>query len=455
MLFRSEETFLSTVDGISKLDDDLRFQSYDLGLNFDYSRRIGGLKVRISDRMNLDLYSEDDLIFRDSNGSNHLEFEGQAILAPGLRLKGGLQLDTYEDRSFVEYSNEDRGAYLEAEYRLRPGVSLHLGYETHIREFDVSVEDDYNQRDIYLGYYRLSPAKTTLKQVQQEGDAMARGALHRDQFLDETRDKLMDGGYPRLASLIPEKPRLKGIYGFLPYTVDAPMTFEIEARLRHRDLVNFQQRSYIEGQINSLVQFFINDDHDLRIEDQFSDRDYGGESLSDNLLSYQRNIAHIAHFVAWPTIRFDTSLELDNTLYKSRPAFDSFEWEFQSSVSWDLLERWNLSWFNVFSAMEYENPRDFFTNWDYELRSFISTIKMGDGFTLKGNFDREKKDFKFFENSIDSSYSKRGHDYRLIYNLSAIHEIHCGYRWERERHLQFIVNDRYEELGYVGTKISF
>ena len=142
-------------------------------------------------------------------------------------------------------------------------------------------------------------------------------------------------------------------------------------------------------------------DHDLRIEDQFSDRDYGGESLSDNLLSYQRNIAHIAHFVAWPTIRFDTSLELDNTLYKSRPAFDSFEWEFQSSVSWDLLERWNLSWFNVFSAMEYENPRDFFTNWDYELRSFISTIKMGDGFTLKGNFDREKKDFKFFENSID------------------------------------------------------
>lgn len=453
--YGQEETFLSTVNGISKADSDLQFQSFDLGMNLDYSRRVGALKIKISDRMNLDLYSQDDLIFRDSNGSNYLQFEGQAILAPGLRLKGGLQFDTFEDRSFVEYSNEDRGTYLEAEYRLRPRVFMHLGYEAHNREFDVSTEDDYSQRDLYLGYYRLSPAKTTLKPFTGESYEMARGALQRDQFSDPTRDRLMDGGFPRVASLIPEKPRIRGIYGFFPYTVDAPMAFEIEARLRHRDLLNFQQRSYIEGQINSSLQFFIGDDHDLRIEEQFSDRDYGGESLPDNLLSYQRNIAHIAHYVAWPTIRFDTSLELDNTFYKSRPAFDSFEWEFQSSVSWDLVKRLNLSWFHVFSGMEYENPREFFTNWDYELRSFISTIKMGEGFTLKGNFDREKKDFKFFENSVDSSYGKRAQDYRLIYSLSKIHQIHCGYRWERERHVQFVVNDRYEELGYVGTKISF
>jgi len=449
-----EETFLDSTNGLSTVVRDLDFRSYDVGLDFFYRHRMGAVEFEILDRVDLDIYSEDDLLFRDSNGSNLLEIGGQAILSPGFRIRGKALLDTFEDQTYPEYSNEDLGGYLEVEYRLRPRVFINLGYEVHDREFDISFLDDYTQRDIYVGYYRFSPAKNTLKPSRQESYERVQGELKEDQFVPGTRDALMDGGFFKAASLIPAKPRRRGIYGFLPYTVDAPMAFELEGRLRHRDLFNFNERSFIEGQINSTVQFFLGDDHDLRIEDQFADRDYASESLADNLLSYQRNTALVSHFVAWPTIRFDTSLELDTIFYKSRPSFDSQEWEFQSSVSWDVLSRWNLSWFHLFSKKGYETPREFFTNWDYQLRSFTSTIELGDGFTLKGNFDREEKEYKFFENSVDSSFHKKAQDYRLIYNFSSVHQVHIGYSWERERHIQFSVNDRYEELGYVGTRIS-
>jgi hypothetical protein len=449
-----EETFLDSINGLSTLRQDLDFHRYDVGMDLLFRQKMGALELEVLNRADLDLFSEDNLIFRDSNGNNLLEIGGQAILSPGWRLRGRGLWEVFDDRSFPEYSNDDLGGIFEIEHRIRPRVSLNLGYEVHDREYDTSIFDNYRQRDFYLGYYRFSPAKTTLKPVRSESEERVPGELKSDQFVSETRNALIDEGFFKTATLIPSRTTRRGIYGFLPYTVDSPMSFELEGRIRHRELYNSLEKSYLEGQINGVAQFFLSDNHEFRIDDQFSDRDYSSESLADNLLSYQRNIAVLSHFLSFSTISFDTSLELDSTFYKSRPLFDNLEWEFQSSVSWDVLNRWNLSWYHVFANVAFEMHRYFFTNWDYQLRSFTSTISLGDGFMLKGSFDREKKEFHFFENSIDSSFNKKGQDYRVIYNISPTHQIHAGFRWERERHFEFSVNDRYEELGYVGTRLS-
>jgi hypothetical protein len=446
-----EQRFRDSALGLSRADRDLTFRDIDLNLDAAFSREGRGVRWNLSDRLNLDLFSDRNLRIRDSNYQNSLILRGDLDLSSRMRVKGEGSLQNFEDQSFPEFSNRDLGAIIEIERLLHGDTYLTIGHEVHDLEFDLSSKEDYLQRDFYLSYFRFSPGQMVRRLKSKNSEEAPKGILQ-NSFKSGTRENTLDHGFFRAASLmgkISEHPIRRD---YEVYSLQGDMSFDLEARLRHRELFNDLEKSYLEGQINGSAKFYPGKNHYFEIENRFADRDYSRESLGQNLLSYQENLARLTHFLGLEKISFDHRISFDSVFYKSIPDYDNYEWTLDSSISWDVLSRWNLAWFNAYSKRNYEVPREFFTNNDYRFRSLASTYRMGRGFSLVTRMDQERRTFSFFENFIDSSYNKKTQDYRVEYQATERISYHLGYLWERERHFVFEENDRFERLGYLGAR---
>ncbi len=447
-----EQTLRDSAGILSRQDRDLAFR--DLDLNFDalMSREGKGIHWNLSERLNLALFSDRNLRIRDSNYQNTLTLDGNLSLSPRIRLKGEGSIHNFEDQSFPDFSNRDLGARLEIERHLHDHTYLSLGYEAHDLEFDRKTIENYQQRDFFLSYFRFSPGQQARRLMRKQNEGNPDSSAWTEPLSTEAHESLMGNGFPRTAALMGEISEHSLRPDYEVYSLKGDMSFELEARLAHRELFNDLEKSYLEGQINGAARFYPGDNHYLEIENRFADRDYSKESLGQNLLSHQGNLARITHFLGLDKISFDHRLSFDSIFYKTIPDYDNYEWILDSSISWDVLQRWNLAWFNVFSKQNYDQPREFFTNNDYRFRSLASAYRLGRGFSFLTRMDRERRRFLFFENFIDSSYNRKTQDYRVEYQVTARISLHLGYLWERERHFVFQGNDRFERLGYLGAR---
>lgn len=452
--FGKEETYVETGRGLQKFTEDKNFTEYKINFDGQASWLIDRLRFQFRDRLNADVFSIKDQISRNSNYHNYAEFEGDYFVHDQTRVKGFLSYDIFEDQSFPEFSSNNFGAKIEIERKLRRNTFLSGGFEAQDLEFRNTPLDSYFQRDAYISFYRFSPQKNTFKHRRGYQTNPDPQMLKKDMFKEDTREYLNQLGLSRTASLIPIVDLGKQIDFYVPYQIQSNMTFELDAKVRYRELYNSIQRSFLEGQINGVTQFFFNSEHNLRIENHFYDRDYAQESLSDNLLHFQRNETLLSHYIAIKRFVFDHRLTVDQYFYKNQASWDSHNWIFDSAISYDIIRRWNLSYYNSWSRVNYELPRQFFTNNEHNYHSFSWRYRFSRDFSMKAIYDSESKNIKFFENSIDSSFHRKAQDYRLQYKSGNLLGFHTGYKWERERHHNFEVNDRYERMVYLGASIK-
>ena len=451
-----EETFVDTGLGLSKTVTDKNFRYYDATMDGEVSWLIGRLQLTASDVFDGDIYTDKNQLTRTSNWQNNAKLSGDYFINELIRMKGSLTLDTFEDQSFPQFSTDDFGGVLELERKVRRNVFLTLGYEVHDLNFKNTTEDDYYQQDAYLSFFRFSPEKNTIKVKLRRHGKTAPLMMRKEYFKDGTRQMLTQYGMVSTATYIPEVSYEDEYTEYLPFKYQSNFSFELEGRVRKRELFNALENTYLEGQINGTAQFFFNQEHFFKYENNFSDRDYARQNLPSNLLNFQRNIGNFQHYFARGDFVFDHRLKVENFWYKDQPDYDSFEWIFDSSISWDLLKNWNVSAYHSFSQIEYDLPRQFFTSNEFDSRSLITTWKFNRLTNLVVTLDEQKRSVKFFENSIDSTFRKKGSDYKLIYRPDGSRNwaFHGGYRWERERHSNFQANDRYEQLSYIGARFT-
>ena len=452
--FGREETYVDTGFGLQKISEDKNFRHFDVNFDGQISWLINRLKFKFSDRLDVDVYSQKNQISRNSNYQNIAQLEGDYFIHDNMRIKGVLNYDIFEDQSFPEFSTDDFGAKLEIERKLRRNTFLITGYEAHDLEFVNTSAENYYQQDLYLAFYRFSPEKNTFKYRRALPEGYQAGMLKKSMFKNGTAQYLAQLGLSKTASLIPMVDLEQEIDMYLPYQIQSNMTFELEARMRHRELYNSLEKSFLEAQINGVVQFFFNSEHNFRIENHYYDREYAKESLTDNLFHFQRNETLFSHYYAVNRFVFDHRLSVDQYFHKEQPDWDSYYWVFDSAISYDIMRRWNLSYYNSWSQINYDVPRQFFTNNEYNIHSFSTTYRISNELSLRATFDAESKNVKFFENSIDSGFHKKARDFRIEYKPKRLLGVHTGYKWERERHRVFEVNDRYETMAYVGASIQ-
>lgn len=452
--FGDEQTFVDTGNGLQRLSSDKRFSHWDVNLDGEHLWNLGRLQILLRDRFTGDIYSDKNQISRNSDYQNLAELESSYFLSETVRMRGKLSYDVFEDQSFPEFSTDDFGGVLEWEKLIRRNTFLSVGYEAHDVDFEFSPLDNYYQQDAYLKFFRYSPVRMTIKALHRPPEKLDSLMMDKETFQDGTRDLLIRNGHGAVAARIPEYSLKEARTEFLPYQVDSPMTFELETRVRQRELYNTLERSFLEGQVNGLVLFQLSPSHTFSIENNFSDRDYARQNLTDNVLSYQRNEGEISHFIFFNRIMMDHRFEIDSVFYKDQPDFDYVDWTFSSNVSYDVLRNWNVSAYNAWKRVEYDVPRQFFTNNDYNVHSLSTQWKFSSKVSAKFILDYERRTFKFFTNVIDSSFSKKGRDFRVNWDLRRNFGFHTGYKWERERHASFQVNDRYEDLFYVGSSMK-
>ena len=452
--FGREETYVDTGFGLQKISQEKDYRHLDVNVDGQVSWMVDRLRFNFSDRLDVDIYSQKNQISRNSNYQNFAQFEGDYFIHDNMRVKGILSYDIFEDESFPEFSTNDFAAKLEIERKLRRNTFLTTGYEAHDLEFDTSSFDNYNQQDLYLSFYRFSPEKNTYKHHRSAPSGYQPGMLKKSMFKDSTANYLSQLGLSNTASLIPMIDLDQEIDTYIPYQIQSNMAFELEARIRNRELYNSLEKSFLEAQINGVVQFFFNAEHNFRIENHYYDREYARESQTDNLFHYQRNETLFSHYYAVNRFVFDHRLSIDQYFHRDQSDWDSFHWVFDSAVSYDIMRRWNLSYYNSWSQIDYDVPRQFFTNNEYNFHSFSTSYRISNKLKFTATFDSESKNVKFFENSIDSSFRKRARDLRLEYKFKRLWGAHTGYKWERESHRIFEVNDRYEAMAYVGASIQ-
>ena len=452
--FGREETYEDTGFGLQKISEDKNFRHYDVNFDGQMSWRINRLKFKFSDRLDMDVYSQKNQLSRNSNYQNIAQFDGDYFIHDNMRIKGVLNYEIFEDESFPQFSTDDFGVKLEIERKLRRNTFLIGGYEVHNLDFVNAALDNYNQRDLYFSFYRFSPQKNTFKYRRAKPEVSRPGLLKKSMFKDNTADYLAQLGLSKTASLIPVIDLEKEIDMYIPYQIQSNMTFELETRIRHRELYNSFEKSFLEAQINGVAQFFFSSEHNLKIENHYYDREYTRESFTDNLFHFQRNETLLSHYYAVNRFVFDHRLSIDQYFHKEQPDWDSYYWVFDSAISYDIMRRWNLSYYNSWSQINYDMPRQFFTNNEYNIHSFSTTYKISNEFSIRATFDLESKNVKFFENSIDSSFNKKARDFRIEYKPKRLLGVHTGYKWERERHQVFEVNDRYETMAYIGASIQ-
>ena len=452
--FGQEETYVDNGFGLEKYVDNKNYRHYKFNLDGDASLTVNRLQFRFTDHLSGDVYSVKDQISRNSNYQNYASFEGDYFIHDNVRVKGVLNYDIFEDQSFPEFSSDEFSARLEIEKKLRRDAFLTVGYEARDLDFSETPLDSYIQKDVFINFYRFSPEKNTFKYRREARQLDQEGALKKDMFHDSTRDYLGRMGLNRTASMIPLVDLSEQIDIYEPYQIQSNMTFELDSKIRYRELSNALEKSYLEAQVNGVVQFFFDSEHHFSIENHYSDRDYAEESLANNLLHFQRNEALLSHYLAVNRFVFDHRLSIDQYFYKNRPSWDSMEWELNSGISYDILRRWNLSYYNSWSKVSYELPRQFFTNHEHSFHSFSWSYKFSNKFSFKSQYDSESKIITFFENSIDSSFHKKAQDHRLQYDSNKLFGFHAGYKWERERHNNYEINDRYEQMTYVGASIK-
>ena len=141
-------------------------------------------------------------------------------------------------------------------------------------EFDSSISDNYYQQDLYLSYYRFSPEKNTFKYRRSVPKGYQSNMLKKSMFKDGSAQYLAQLGLSKTASLIPMVDLDQEIDMYIPYQIQSNMAFELEARIRNRELYNTLEKSFLETQVNGVVQFFFNPEHNFRIENHYYDREY-------------------------------------------------------------------------------------------------------------------------------------------------------------------------------------
>jgi hypothetical protein len=459
-----EEVFLPEGNGgLKKQERNTDYLRYTGWASLFVPRKMGRLDLSFSNDLDGDVYSDVSLASPQIDSSQQTRFSNwlnstnlQAIwpMSSKIRLKGSAGMEVFRDDSFPEYSADEKTAILEIERLLRENVYLTFGYQAQSVDFISAPLEDYYQRDLYASFYRYSPAKYRVERRE-----FTESYIHNPlgSHFDENSIRLMeqDGFFhsrfslENTRSIHVQKPR------YYQIRTQSDMIFELEGRLRHRDLYNDLERSYLEGQLNAVVRFFFREGHYLQLNNSYSDREYAKESAPDIIHSYQRNLFEFAHVLSSGGFSADSRASYDKYFHKDDVSNDYAVFSLQSSLGWDIIRQWNMSWFGLFKQADYDEPRVYFADYRQVLNSISLTWRFNDGFALTTSREDETKEVEQFESILDASFKRESMDFRLKWQGGGPLSYHAGWRFDEKKHTVLDDYDRYEELVYGGTNVSF
>lgn len=459
-----EEVFLPFgLGGLAKQERNVDYRRYTTWASLFLPQKSGRVEWSIANDFDGDIYSNVSLLSpmidssqqtKFSNWLNSTNLQVNWPMSAQLRLKGAAGVDFFRDRSFPEFSADEKTASLELERLLRENTYLSFGYQALDVDFISAPLEDYYQRDLYVSFHRYSPAKYRTER-RDFTDSYAYN--HLGSNFDENSLRVINeqGFFHSYYSL--ENMRTKYLQKprYYQTTSWSDMVFELEGRLRHRDLYNNLERSFIEGQLNATARFIFHDNHYLQLKNLYSDRDYARDSDPDIINSYWGNFFELAYVRSNDGFSADTRASYDNYFHKNNKDNDYNILSLQCLFGWDIIKQWNISWFGLFREADYDVPRLYFADYRLRLNSISLSWHFNDGFSLTGTKEHEDKKVAEFESILDASFKREAMDFRLQWQSSGALAYHAGYRFDEKIHTILEDYDRYEDLFYGGTSVSF
>ncbi|MCJ8347730.1 hypothetical protein MJH12_19515, partial [bacterium] len=338
-----EEYYGNVGTGINKVVSDLIFQNTELNLQLDLSKTHKKLNLSITDRIYGDLLSNRNTRTRFSSFNNFLEFKANFTPNQDLRLHSTFTSDIYEDQSFKEYSHKNSSADFGVEKRLHLNTFLGMGSNLSQTRFDSSLGDNFDQTDIYFSYFRFSKERYTIKRDEVNEPSQVK-FLIMEGIKESTRRKFSDMGYLRTLANFQSMESKPNLFIYRPYKLQSDMSFDLEYRVRHRELYNSVEKSFIEQQINGALMFYFSDNHSLRMVDHYTDREYSKDFTEDRLFSHRRNQLEFTHNLQSNKVYVSSGVLLDYTFHKDKEDFDQHDITMDFDISWDIMPGWNFAY---------------------------------------------------------------------------------------------------------------
>ncbi|MCO4782607.1 MAG: hypothetical protein KC646_09805 [Candidatus Cloacimonetes bacterium] len=449
----TEEYYINSGSGVVKSAPDLSFQNTELNLELDVSKTFKKLDISLTDRIYGDILSKRNTRSRFSSYNNFFELKANFAPHQDLRLHSTLTSDIYEDQSFGEYSHSNTTFDVGAEKRIKLNTFLGVGTNVSHTRFDSSVIDDFDQSDVYFSYFRFSQERYTLKRDELSESSHVKFVLM-EGIKESTRRAFSDWGYLRTLANFQSMEEKPNLFIYRPYKLQSDMSFDLEYRVRHRDLYNSNQKSFLEQQVNGALMFYLNDNHSFRIVDHYSDREYANSSFADRLFSHRRNKLELTHNIQANKIYVSSGMLLDYTFHKDKEDYDQHDISMDFDISWDIMPGWNFAYNYSNLRKSYDHDQEYFTDYRQVHGNLTIRADLTRNASVMGSFFNETKRFNRFVNQIDSPYDRVGQDYRVMLNPTESWSWHVGYKWEEEEHSSFVTNNRFERLAYVGTRFS-
>ncbi|PCJ19795.1 MAG: hypothetical protein COB02_06280 [Candidatus Cloacimonadota bacterium] len=448
-----EEFYRNTDFGDKKIVSDLSFRNTELNLGVDLSKTIKKLNLNLSDQIYGDILSKKNTRTRFSSYNNLLKFKADFTPHQDLRLHAAFSADTYEDQSFKEFSHGNNSLDLKVEKRLQLETFIGIGTTVSNTRFEYSPRDSFDETDFYLSYFRFSQEKHTMIKEETIESSHVKFILM-EGIKESTRRKFSEAGYLRTLANFQSEKLKPNLFIYRPYKLQSDMSFDLEYRVRHRELYNSLEKSYLEQQVNGALMFYLSDDHSLRFVNHYADREYSKDSIADRLFSHRKNQFEITHNIQTNKIYLSSGLLLDYIFHKDKEDFDQHDVSIDFDISWDIMPGWNFAYNYSNLRKSYDKVQEYFTNYRQIHGNLTVRADINRRASVMGSFFSETKRYNQFVNQVDSPYDRIGQDYRFIVNPNQFWSWHIGYKWEEEEHSNFITNNRFERLAYLGTKFS-